>query len=132
MSGEFSRPPMGTKDRATAPSTDEEGPADEPAYPNPIVVEVDRIIADLVPGYLEARRIELERIRELIRDQDFSELATIGHRLKGSGEGYGFREITVLGGDMEDAANGRDMLAVARAARRLGSYLNVVTFEVGD
>jgi HPt (histidine-containing phosphotransfer) domain-containing protein len=97
-----------------------------------VVVRVDRLIADLIPGYLEARRMEIEQIRDLIRTGDLAGLALIGHRLRGSGEGYGFREITALGGEMEEAAEAGDISAVARAARQLGSYLDAVTFTVEE
>jgi HPt (histidine-containing phosphotransfer) domain-containing protein len=97
-----------------------------------IAARVDRLIADLIPGYIEARRIELEHIRELIRADDFAALAVIGHRLRGSGEGYGFPEITELGGQMEEAAEARDITGVTRTARRLARYVDAVTFTLGE
>ena len=92
-----------------------------------IIVRVNRIIADLVPGYLDARRSEITEIRRRIESRDLETLRVIGHQLKGSGEGYGFREITLLGAQIEDAAQGGDLRTIAEAADRLEHYVRSVT-----
>ncbi len=90
------------------------------------------MIADLVPGYMDARRNELVELRECIRDCDLEKLRVIGHRLKGSGAGYGFPELTQLGGMIEDAAAEQDLGTVAEAVRRLRRYLKSVSWVVRD
>lgn len=103
-----------------------------PHYGEAIIVRVNRIIADLVPGYLEARRNELVDIWERISNGDLESLRVIGHKLKGSGEGYGFREITLLGAQIEDAAAAGEMHVVREAAARLEEYVSVVSFVTDD
>jgi HPt (histidine-containing phosphotransfer) domain-containing protein len=97
-----------------------------------IIVRVNRIIADLVPGYLAARRNEILEIRRRIEDRDLDTLRVIGHQLKGSGEGYGFREITLLGAQIEDAARGGDLKTIREAADRLEEYIHCVTVVTED
>lgn len=92
-----------------------------------VIVRVNRIIADLVPGYLAARRSEIEEIRSRIESRDLETLRVIGHQLKGSGQGYGFREITLLGAQIEDAARVGDFRTVGEAADRLENYIHSVT-----
>jgi len=92
-----------------------------------IIVRVNRIIADLVPGYLDARRNEIAEIRRRIESRDLEALRVIGHQLKGSGEGYGFREITLFGAQIEDAARGGDLRTISEAANRLDQYVRSVT-----
>ena len=97
-------------------------------YAEAVVVRVNKVIADLVPGYLEARRNELLEIQDRISRGDLATLRVIGHRLKGSGEGYGFREITLLGAQMEDAAEAGDLHIIREVAARLEEYVSVVSF----
>lgn len=101
-------------------------------YSDSIVVKVNKVIADLVPGYLEARRNELEEIWERIGQADLDTLRVIGHRLRGSGEGYGFREITLLGAQIEDAAQAGQLHVVREAAARLEEYVAVVSYVADD
>lgn len=96
----------------------------------PQVETIDPIIADLVPGYIEARRAELIELRECIKHCHLEKLAVLGHRLKGSGAGYGFPELTRLGAEIEDGANGQDLGRVAEAVRNLARYLDGVRWVV--
>lgn len=100
------------------------------ASSEPPVAEIDPLIADLVPGYMEARRKELDELRDCIRRCDLEKLRTIGHRLKGSGAGYGFPELTRLGARIEDAAADQDLGAVVEAVRELRVYLDGVRWVV--
>jgi len=113
------------------PSTTRQ-PAEPRHYTDGIVVRVNKVIADLVPGYLEARKTELVDVWDRISRGDLESLKIIGHRLKGSGEGYGFREITLLGAQIEDAAAAGDLHIVREAAARLEEYISVVSFVTDD
>ncbi|MCA9739211.1 MAG: Hpt domain-containing protein [Gemmatimonadota bacterium] len=99
-------------------------------FPDPVVVKVDGVIADLVPGYLQARRAEVLTLSAAVQTSDLAALQLAGHRLKGSGAGYGFPEITAFGGAIEDAASVGDMAGVVRAVRGLASYLDAVRLEL--
>lgn len=106
------------------------GAGDAPDSVDEIVVRVDSVIADLVPGYLATRRAELDQITRWISEENFGELQLLGHRLKGSGAGYGFQTITVLGGALEEAAEEQDRLEVVRIAESLADYLQAVRIEL--
>jgi HPt (histidine-containing phosphotransfer) domain-containing protein len=101
-------------------------------YSDTIVVKVNAVIADLVPGYLEARHNELDEIWNRIAAADLDSLKVIGHRLRGSGEGYGFREITLLGAQIEDAAQAGDLHVVREATARLEEYVAVVSYVTDE
>lgn len=98
--------------------------------PEAKVETIDPIIADLVPGYLEARRAELIELRECVRHCRLEKLSVLGHRLKGSGAGYGFPELTRLGAEIEDGATDQDLGRVAEAVRSLARYLESVRWVV--
>ncbi len=61
-----------------------------------------------VPAYLVRRQGEVQRMRELLRQGDFEAIRTLGHDLKGTGAGYGFSELSRVGGDLEKAAAGQE------------------------
>ena len=97
-----------------------------------VIVRVNRIIADLVPGYLASRRSEIADIRQKISERDLESLHVIGHQLKGSGEGFGFREITLLGAQIEDAALAGDLRTIQEVADRLEEYVRTVTIVADE
>ncbi len=104
--------------------------AHTPDVPAEIVIQVDEVIADLVPGYLASRRAELEQVSEWLDAEDFEALEVLGHRLKGSGAGYGFEAISELGGDLEAAGVGRDLPRARRVAGELANYLQALRLEM--
>ena len=77
-------------------------------------VVVDDDIADLVPGYVAARRHDVETLRRYLARRDFEAIAALAHKMKGSGTGYGLPEVTRLGRDIEATA----VLAIPPASDR--------------
>ena len=65
---------------------------------------VDDDVVDLMPNYVAARRHDVVTLRECLERRDLEAIATIAHKMKGSGAGYGLSDVTRLGGDMEAAA----------------------------
>ena len=90
------------------------------------IVRVDPDYADLVPGFLENRRSEIDIIRNSAAQGDFSEIRRLGHGMKGAGAGYGFEVISEIGRNLEDAAISEDVSAIEAELLRLGSYLSEV------
>src|SRR5574337_2202298 len=95
-----------------------------------IVVYVDEEIADLVPEFLENRRRDVDRIKRLIEEDRYEELARLGHTMKGTGGGYGFTEISDIGEAIEEAGARRDREAVMSLCERLETFLAAVTVQV--
>ena len=46
-------------------------------------VRVPSILMDLIPEYLENRRLELHTLSEALRKKDFTAIQDIAHKLKG-------------------------------------------------
>lgn len=78
----------------------------------------------LVPGFLAARRREHERMLSCLLDEDFEQIARLGHRLKGSGGSFGFPELTSLGARLEAVARDNDRVGCARVLEELGVCLS--------
>ena len=95
------------------------------------IVSVDPDYADLVPGFLENRRSEIDIIRNSVGRGDFAEVRRLGHGMKGAGAGYGFQVITDIGNNLEVAAINEDVPAIEAELKRLESYLSEVRVVVG-
>ncbi len=93
---------------------------------NAPIVHVDPDLEDLIPGFLENRHKDVEAIRTLLGQGNWSEIQRLGHSMKGAGGGYGFDEISEIGKELEEAAKRGDTDAVNRLNQQLQSYLDQV------
>lgn len=91
-----------------------------------IVVQVDADLEDLIPGYLESRRQDVETVLQALENQDFETIRIVGHTMKGTGGGYGFDAITGLGHSLEEAAKGQNGEGIRQKAATLLAYLQSV------
>lgn len=91
-----------------------------------MVVYVDKDLEDLVPEFLDNRRGDVESIRGAVANQDFETVRVLGHSMKGSGGGFGFDDITVIGAALEQAAKRQDSDAIRAGLEKLAAYLTRV------
>jgi PAS domain S-box-containing protein len=96
-----------------------------------IDVRVDKDLQDLIPGYLQNRRADVENLRRAAEECDYGTIRILGHTLKGSGGGYGFDAITDIGKNLETAANNHDPVECGKMISELSNYLDRirVTYE---
>ncbi len=90
------------------------------------VVVVDEDLRDLIPGYLENRRKDVKEILAALDRGDFEAIASLCHKIKGSGGGYGFDGITEIGKACEDAAKQSRPQEVRDQVTHLKAYLDTV------
>jgi HPt (histidine-containing phosphotransfer) domain-containing protein len=91
-----------------------------------IVVHVDIDLEDLIPGFLENRQKDLQKLEAVLQENDFETLRSIGHNLKGVGGGYGFPEITEIGAAIEECAKANNMELANENIKKLSHYLSNV------
>lgn len=105
--------------------------SDEASSGEPIKVVIDEDLEDLIPGYLSKRRQDVDKIKACLESSDFEELRSIGHKIKGSGGGYGFDGLSVIGAALENAARADDASGVQSSLMKLEDYLDRVdiTYE---
>ncbi len=48
-----------------------------------IIVQVDPDLEELIPGFLENRKLDIEKLRSALNEKDFVNLGLIGHSIKG-------------------------------------------------
>jgi len=90
---------------------------------NKIIVVIEEDLQELIPGYLENRRRDIEAIREALKGKDYETIRSLGHKMKGSGGGYGFDAVTDIGRELEEAAKSEHEEAIVRISAALESYL---------
>ena len=93
----------------------------------PITVLIDQDLEEIVPGFLENRRGDVQTLERALKENDLRAIHLIGHRLKGDGGGYGFDAISVIGGVLEQAAAREDRDVIRRQIAELIDYLARVT-----
>ncbi len=91
-----------------------------------MVVEVDPEIKDLIPGYLARKRADVERIQSALDAGNFAAVATVAHKLKGEGGGFGLDELSEMSAALERAAKAGDGDDARRLAGRISDYINTV------
>ena len=93
---------------------------------DPILVRVDPEVEAAIPEFLEGRRQDVISLREALERGDFETIQRLGHRMRGSGSGYGFDAITRIGECLEQAGRNRTPDEVPRWLAELSDYLERV------
>ncbi len=91
-----------------------------------ITVTLDSALQEIVPGFLENRRGDLQKLHTARNQQDLSTVKLLGHRMKGDGGGYGFDAISEIGAALEQAALRQDWTTIERQTTELGDFLTRV------
>ncbi|NIP99372.1 MAG: Hpt domain-containing protein [Nitrospinaceae bacterium] len=91
-----------------------------------IRVHIDPDLKELIPGYLENRKQEIAVYQQALEHGDYDSIAVLGHSMKGSGGGYGFNHLSVLGKEIEQAAKHKNDDSIRRSIAALSDYLNKI------
>jgi HPt (histidine-containing phosphotransfer) domain-containing protein len=91
-----------------------------------IVVKVDPEIADLIPGFLNNRQKDIEKMESFLEEGNFEQIERLGHSMKGSGAGYGFKGVSGIGKSIEIAGKRKDVEGIKKGIEDLKDYLDRV------
>ncbi|HSF68344.1 MAG TPA: Hpt domain-containing protein [Nitrospiraceae bacterium] len=94
---------------------------------NVITLHIDQGLEEIVPGFLENRRRDVQTIETALQENDMLRIQVLGHRMKGDGGGYGFDVISMIGEALEQAALREDRDAIRRRTAELTDFLARVT-----
>jgi PAS domain S-box-containing protein len=89
-------------------------------------VHLDERLRAIVPAYLEGRRRDVGAVLAALDMGDYEQILTVGHKMRGSGAGYGFADITAIGQRLELAAESRDAERVRNHVADLSKYLDAL------
>ena len=101
----------------------------KPTSNSAAAVQVDARLRDVLPRYLERRRADVAALMEAVALEQYESAATIGHRMKGSGAGYGLDRLTDIGAAIEEAATEKDAVRIATESRKLAEFLDTVSLR---
>lgn len=73
----------------------------------------------LIPGFLERREKEVQDLQQMLRAENFSAIRDVGHKLKGTGAGYGFQLLSDLGRTLETAAGQKNLQELQKTVEQL-------------
>jgi HPt (histidine-containing phosphotransfer) domain-containing protein len=91
--------------------------------PAKVTVYVDPDLAEIVPGFLENRRRDVQSLQTALQQDDLKTIRVLGHRMKGDGGGYGFETISAIGEALELAVVREDRSAIERQTSELNDFL---------
>ena len=91
-----------------------------------ILIHADARLRAVIPGYLENRLADVRVILNAVERGDYEAIAGLGHKMSGSGSGYGFTRITEIGAALERAAKQRNAEEVRARVSELSRYLTQV------
>lgn len=91
-----------------------------------ILVEIDQDLKELIPGYLENRNKDVEKMKELLANKDYEELKRLGHQIKGNAGSYGFSQMSVYGMNIEDACKNSQYDSIEENIKNIEDYLGKV------
>jgi HPt (histidine-containing phosphotransfer) domain-containing protein len=94
---------------------------------SPITVHIDQDLEEIVPGFLENRRRDVQTLETALQQNNLTQIHILGHRMKGDGGGYGFDAISLMGAALEQAAAREDRDAIQRHTAELADFLSRVT-----
>jgi len=92
-----------------------------------ITVHIDPDLEEIVPGFLENRRRDVQTLETALQQNNLGQIHIIGHRMRGDGGGYGFDAISMMGAALEQAAAREDRDAIRRHTDELIDFLARVT-----
>jgi hypothetical protein len=95
-----------------------------------IQLRVEPPLRELLPGFIENRRRDLERMRQALRAGDLAAIRDVGQNIRAFSRVYGFDELTALGEEIRCAADECSTLRIVHLQGQLADYLSRV--EVAD
>ena len=88
-----------------------------------IRIDVEPRLKELVPGFLEGRRRDLERLRQALHAGDLAAIRDVGQKIRCFSRVYGLEELTVLGEEIRCAAEECSTLRIVHLQGQLADYL---------
>jgi HPt (histidine-containing phosphotransfer) domain-containing protein len=97
-----------------------------PSATDRITVTIDADLEEIVPGFLDNRKKDVETLQTALQGNDIKTVRLLGHRMKGDGGGYGFDAISAIGDKLEQAAIREDRTAMTQQIAALADFLGRV------
>ncbi len=90
---------------------------------------LDADLQDLVPGFLNSRRRDLQTLDAALEGGDFERIARLGHNIKGVAGSYGFQRLSTFGTELQAAAIREDRGTLENLAQAMSAHLAQLKIE---
>lgn len=94
-----------------------------------VVEQIDSSLEELMDRFFSNSAKDLAKMQGVLEIRDYETLSRLGHTVKGTGYGYGFRGLGEIGGKLEKAAKASDPKSCQRQIDRIKWYLENVRVE---
>lgn len=94
--------------------------------PDKILIRADARLREVIPRYLDHRRGDVRTILDALAVLDYTIIRELGHKMSGTGSGYGFSRITEIGAALEKAAKEQNAAEILSRVDELSRYLDQV------
>jgi len=91
-----------------------------------LCVDVPSKLQRIVPIFLKNRQDDIHALTSALNRKDFATIQSIGHKMKGSGAGYGLPYLTEIGGHIEKCAPEKNAELIQYWIAALSDYLQNV------
>jgi hypothetical protein len=91
-----------------------------------IPVNIDADLQELIPKFLDNRRIDIVALKTFISENEEDAIAHLAHKIKGSAAGYGFIGLSEMALDIENALKNHEPEKLPRIADEMASYLEKI------
>ena len=94
-----------------------------------IVVQIDEEIKEIIPNFLEGREKDINLFKVAIDAEDFDQLESIGHKLKGNAGSYGFHKMSEYGAGIEIAAKSKELAKIKSLVGEFEEHFENIEIE---
>ena len=91
-----------------------------------IVIHADARLRAAIPAYLDKRREDVRAMLAALENLDYETIGELGHKMSGTGGGYGFPRITEIGAAIQQAGKERNSSEIRSRVAELSIYLQQV------
>ncbi len=91
-----------------------------------IPIDIDADLQELIPKFLDNRRIDILSLKSFINENDQTAIAHLAHKIKGSAAGYGFIGLSEMALDIENALKSHEPEKLPKIADEMTSYLEKI------
>ena len=94
-----------------------------------IVYKIDSDLKEIIPNFMNGRKKDIGLLETAIKDNNFSEIQSIGHKLKGNAGSYGFDGLGEIGHGIERAAKESKLDDIEKLFEDYKSHLEQIEIE---
>jgi HPt (histidine-containing phosphotransfer) domain-containing protein len=87
-------------------------------------INIDADLQDLIPQFIENRRRDILDLQKLIEAKDARSIALLAHKIKGSAAGYGFKDLSMLASDLENAVKNNDFHSLEMISKKMKFHMD--------